>query len=115
MARYWNFVLSGASPDMSDHTQQILHDLNEASIDIQLNAKSECYMERISTQKHHQHSSVFKEVKIMTLRNLHKITFILFECHRFIDKLIESFISLCYGEKVHDKKKVQLWKFKTSL
>ena len=51
--------------------------------------------------KHHQHSSVFKEVKIMTLRNLHKITFILFECHRFIDKLIESFISLCYGEKVH--------------
>ena len=55
--------------------------------------------------KHHQHSSVFKEVKIMTLRNLHKITFILFECHRFIDKLIESFISLCYGEKVHDKKK----------
>ena len=65
--------------------------------------------------KHHQHSSVFKEVKIMTLRNLHKITFILFECHRFIDKLIESFISLCYGEKVHDKKKVQLWKFKTSL
>ena len=24
---------------MSDHTQQILHDLNEASMDIQLNAK----------------------------------------------------------------------------
>ena len=28
---------------MSDHTQQILHDLNEASMDIQLNAKSEHY------------------------------------------------------------------------
>ena len=35
-----------------------------------------------------QHSSVFKQLKKLSLANLLKITFILFECQRFVDKSI---------------------------
>ena len=59
----------------------------------------ESYMERINTKKeHNQYSSV-----IVQYSNLRKITFMLFECCRFIDKSVD-FISLCHREKFHDNK-----------
>ena len=50
-------------------------------------------MERINTKT--KNSSVFKQ---SSLANLCKITFILFECHRSIDKSIDFFFSVTMKE-----------------
>ena len=46
------------------------------------------------------------------LANLHKKTFILFECHRSIDKSID--FSFCYCEIVHNNREFSRWNSKPS-